>query len=532
MSSRVKMTLVFGVPAMDTTLPRQRSLVILGILGLGMALVSYLVVLSMAAVCAYVPIWLLLHASSLNFQLLALAFCGIGMAGAMVWSLLPRRDKFEEPGPRIDRLSQPHLFAELDRIAAALNEPLPKEVFLIPEMNAFVIDRGGIMGFGSRRVMGIGLPLVAVLNVDEFRAVLAHEFAHYYSGDTRLGPIVYRTRQTMIRTIKNMASLSGAMRFAVAQILHIFVMWILQGYWALYFRATQWISRRQEYRADELACHIAGAESLIGGLVKIHGGAAAFPLYWNFEVSDFLHMGYRPAITEGFELFVQAPGIRKQIDQLVEKELKEAKTDPYDSHPPLHSRIAAARRFVDGHAHAGAAVPSRTLFNDLLQEEARILSRSWCEAEVRKLKTVPWSDMSRSCPAMWADDIRHNAHLLGDMTPEDIPDAAARLAEIGSRIPDPKGRLLTPEQRTGRAADLINMALNLAIANAGWPLQVSPGARYFDVNGERFSVGELLGNLLEKRTTREEWIEHCRSLRIMGVRLAEQKAKAAVSETA
>jgi hypothetical protein len=397
-------------------------------------------------------------------------------------------------------------------------------------MNAFVTDRGGIMGFGSRRVMGIGLPLVAVLNVEEFRAVLAHEFAHYYSGDTRLGPIVYRTRQTMIRTIKNMASLSGAMRVALAQIAYTIVMWVLQGYWKLYFRATQLISRRQEYRADELACHIAGAGSLINGLVKIHGGAAAFPSYWKFEISYLLDQGYRPAITEGFELFVKEAGVRKQIDQFVEKALKEGKTDPYDSHPALGSRIAAARRFQGGQVPAGAAVPARTLFTDLLQEEARLLGRSLPEGEVRRLKTVAWSEMSHSLPAMWADGIREDAHVLGDMTPEDIPEAAGRLAEIGSRIPDPKGMLLTPDQRTGRAVGLIGRALSLAVSNAGWPLHSNPGVCYYDVNGERFDVSEFLGSLLGKKISREEWIERCRSLKIDGVRLAGQKAKAA-SET-
>jgi Zn-dependent protease with chaperone function len=34
------------------------------------------------------------------------------------------------------------------------------------------------MGFGSRRVMGLGLPLLQALNVSQLEAVLAHEFGH------------------------------------------------------------------------------------------------------------------------------------------------------------------------------------------------------------------------------------------------------------------------------------------------------------------------------------------------------------------
>ena len=408
----------------------------------------------------------------------------------------------------------------MEQIAGSLNEPLPNEVFLVPELNAFVTDRGGIMGFGSRRIMGIGLPLIAVLNVSEFRAVLAHEFAHYYGGDTRLGPIVYKTRQTMIRTIQNLASIGGAMRVAIAQIVYRIVLWILQQYWKVYFRATQLISRRQEYRADELACHVAGPEALISGLKKIHGGTAAFPAYWNLEVAGFINQGYRPAITEGFEMFVNAPEILKQIEEYLNKELAQQKTSPYDSHPPLRDRIAAAKLYAGLADDSKSAAPARTLFNDLLSEEARLLSMSGSESLVGALKVIQWSSLSEVLPRMWAENIRTHADLLGNLTPEELPEAIPRLAEIGSRIPDPKGMLLTPDQRTGRATELIGAALALAVVNAGWQLHLSPGERYYDVNGERFSVREFLGSLLSKQITPDKWVERCRELKIVGVRLA------------
>jgi Zn-dependent protease with chaperone function len=49
--------------------------------------------------------------------------------------------------------------------------------------------------------MVIGVPLLAVVSVPQFRAVVAHEFGHYHHGDTRLGPWVYGTRAAVIRTI-------------------------------------------------------------------------------------------------------------------------------------------------------------------------------------------------------------------------------------------------------------------------------------------------------------------------------------------
>src|SRR5262249_43968331 len=81
-------------------------------------------------------------------------------AGLILWSILPRFDKFVAPGPRLAPESQPELFALVRGVADATAEAMPAEVYLVPDVNAFVMHRGGISGIGSRRVMGIGLPLL------------------------------------------------------------------------------------------------------------------------------------------------------------------------------------------------------------------------------------------------------------------------------------------------------------------------------------------------------------------------------------
>ena len=500
---------------------RRRSLTVLAFLSLGMVIASYAIILLIAATCALVPIWIIAN-SSANLQVFILLACGLAIAGTLLWSLVPRRDKFREPGPTISRSSHPRLFAELQSISESLNEPLPEEVFLIPQVNAFVTDRGGVLGFGSRRVMGIGLPLVAILTVTELRAVLAHEFAHYYSGDTRLGPFVYKTRMAMVRTIQNMASMRGVMRVAVAAVVYTLVMWILQGYWKLFFWITQLVSRKQEYRADELACRIAGSEALISGLKKIHGGNAAFPAYWNFEVSPFLAAGFRLPITEGFERFVGVPEISMQMQQQIEKELEKGKTNGYESHPPLRDRVASARLLQLPPSSADSS-PARVLFNDLRSEEARLLEMSTSENSADKvaaLKPLEWSELPAILPRLWFETVSRNAHLLGDLTPDGIPDVISKLPEIGSQIPDPKGMLLTPQQRTARATELIGTALALAVVNAGWELHMTPGERYYQLETERFSIRDFLGQLLTHKISREEWVERCRTLKIAGMRLA------------
>jgi len=141
--------------------------------------------------------------------------------------------------------------------------------------------------------------------------------------------------------------------------------------------------------------------------------------------------------------------------------------------------------------------------------------------QVEALKPVAWQDLPRIVPNLWRDMVKANAKVLGDLTPEGVPEIVSKLPGMGSRIPDPKGMLLTPDERTARAAELIATALALALVNAGWELRLAPGERYYQLGNERFSVREFLGNLLAKKISREEWAERCQALNIAGVRLAD-----------
>src|SRR5581483_7647350 len=324
---------------------RRPSIVLFAILAIVMVIASYIFVVMLAAACVYLPYLALVHSESAGFQILALFLFGIVIAGTMLWSLIPRRDKFAAPGLLLDRSSQPRLFEELDGIAAALKEEIPREVYLVGDANAFVSDRGGILGFGSRRIMGIGLPLLSTLTVSQFRAVLAHEFAHYYGGDTSLGPWVYKTKSSMIRVFENIGSVGALARIAILGVMYLVVTSVLKWYFMAFLRGINFVSRRQEFRADELACLVAGRENLIDGLRTIHGTAIAWPSYWKSEVGPLLGEGKLVAISEGFTRFLRAPDVSTSIEKSLAVRLEKEKTEPYDTHPPLRDRISAAQNF-------------------------------------------------------------------------------------------------------------------------------------------------------------------------------------------
>src|SRR6266571_3639254 len=73
------------------------------------------------------------------------AFCVIG-AGVILWSIVPRPERFQPPGPALEAASNPRLFKELNDVASRVGEPMPHEVYLVPDVNAGVRQRGGFMG--------------------------------------------------------------------------------------------------------------------------------------------------------------------------------------------------------------------------------------------------------------------------------------------------------------------------------------------------------------------------------------------------
>src|SRR5215468_10383902 len=103
-------------------IPPRRSLAIFAALAMLLVAASYLVILLLAVFCVYLPWLLFTHTSS--SQSLAVLVGGVIIAASMVWSVLPRRDKFLVRGLRLERRMHPALFDEIDNIAAALQEPV------------------------------------------------------------------------------------------------------------------------------------------------------------------------------------------------------------------------------------------------------------------------------------------------------------------------------------------------------------------------------------------------------------------------
>lgn len=474
-------------------LPPSRSIAARAALAVALMIGFYTLAIAISAGLLLTCYLMIRHGHRIPGRLLV--FCVLG-AGSILWSILPRRDRFDAPGPELVPGRHPRLFREIEGIARATGQDMPEQVYLVGDVNAWVAQRGGVMGIGSRRVMGLGLPLLRVLTISELRAVLAHEFGHYHGGDTRLGPWIYKTRSAIIRTVQG---LGGILRKPF--------IW----YGTIFLRVTHAVSRRQELVADRLAATVVGSAPLSSGLRRIHGAAVAFALFWRQEVVPMLSAGYRPPVAEGFAQFLQAPRIVEAVEKAVETELRDGRQDPYDTHPPLSTRIAEVRE-LPSFAMDDASAPAISLLEDLPTVERDLLMEMGNPEEVRKLRDTRWEDAGQAVyiPA-WRDLVRRSSQLLEGLTPVLLRDALAlRIAGKGE---------ITDEMRQRIAA--VGAALALAALDAGALLEAEPGKEItVSRDGTRVEPFSVVGALVDGHLEPDVWLAQCEALGIRDADLA------------
>jgi Zn-dependent protease with chaperone function len=458
----------------------------------------YLLAVGLAAGLLWLPYaeWRFAHRVHAKLAIFAVAGAGI-----ILWSILPRPDRFTPPGPSLAAEAHPRLFAALREVAGAVSQAMPADVYLVPDVNAWVARRGGLMGIGSRRVMGLGLPLLSILTVPQLRAVLAHEFGHYHGGDTALGPWVYRTRAAIGRTIHGLAQHSRTLQAPF--------LW----YGKLFLRLTHAVSRRQELAADALAARLAGARPLAEGLRAIHAAAPAFQPYWATEVAPVLDAGYLPPLGDGFARFVKAVRVK----------VPPRPADPYDTHPPLEERLAAlgegsagAGAGADGAAASpAAAAPAAPTALSLLENvpaaEADLLAMAAGDGAVKDLTRVAWDDLPRKVyiPA-WEGIVRQETAALLGMTPASIPEKIEEPRPFGQHMAKAAKRTLSPDESRRFAATSIGAALALALLRRGFEVRTQPGAPIALERGElRIEPFTILARLASGALSPAAWRDQC-----------------------
>jgi heat shock protein HtpX len=461
----------------------------------------YLLAISTALALLFIPYYQLRHNGVHGVTVICLA-----SALAILWSIVPRFDRFKAPGPQLTEQAQPELFQLVRRVSQATGQAMPSDIFLLPEVNAWVSHRGGIMGLGSRRVMGIGLTLLQSVSIGQLRAIVAHEFGHYAGGDLRLGVWLYKTREAMRRTIENLAQTGHG--------IHKPFLW----YANFFMRFSQSVSRAQELAADQIAARIGGVGNAIDALLAVHGAALAYNAYWQQELIPVLTNGYRPPIAAGFSHFLGAQPVADAVSKQIKSEMSRGVADPYDSHPPLNERVAA---LSTGDRTKPSQVDARavSLLRDVQRLEWELLQTLFADPQkAKELKSVEWEETGpRVFLPVWRDESAKHVEPFRALRAADVPRFYAS-ADTLQRL-----RLthLLPDDRERAVRNAIGCGIAARLYDAGWKCEARPGLPVVFAKDDRtfepFALAHHLGTV---GFTDEEWAGACERAGISEMTLA------------
>lgn len=470
------------------------SLALRALLAVVLMVGFYLLALAIAGLLVWLPV---LEYSGRHGVHVKLALVCFVAAGVIVWSVLPRWDRFVEPGVRLTPDAQPEFFAVLRKIAEGTGQRMPEEAYLVGDVNAFVTQRGGIMGFFSRRVLGIGLPLLRAMSVDQVRAVLAHEFGHFHGGDTRLGPWIYKTRAAIGRTVTSLMQVNSVISYP------------FRWYGLLYLRITQAISRAQEFSADRLAATFVGRTPLTTGLEMAPVLGALFEHYWSQEFVPVLEAGRRPPLADGFRRFLAAEDTKALRQQVRDEAMKRLRADPYDTHPPVAARIAAVQGLPEHASSARDERPAIDLLRGIDDLEAKLLAFASADrSAVGKLKPIEWSETGQEVLlAGWKDRLvklrMHPAKPLHGITVAQVPTVLDRRAAIGKLA---GGAEIPKEAEEFFGHFILEIAVGVALAGVGFQVVNLPGEPARLVRGgDEIVPSRLLKDLVQGKLDAAGW---------------------------
>ncbi len=254
-------------------------------------------------------------------------------ASAIAFSLI-RRPTLTLVGHRAAASAQGRLADEVKRVADAVGAEAPQTMVLclVPWVAVTEVRMATLDGSVSGRTLCLSLPLCRILSIDELRALLAHELAHFSHEEAGYARWVAPYDAGVSRALEGLwAQARGMRRLAIAPPA------TLLGFFLNAVNAGGRLGGGREAKADQVAAVVAGADALASALVKVHAFAPA----WDAVVDAMMFAVHsRTQYVNASALFhevVSSNADPQRLRGLVPQELGH----PTDRHPPLAQRLEA-----------------------------------------------------------------------------------------------------------------------------------------------------------------------------------------------
>jgi Zn-dependent protease with chaperone function len=239
-------------------------------------------------------------------------------------------------GKKLPPENHPQLWRFVNELAGIMGAKGPEAIVAGLEPNFYVTEANVICLDGklNGRTMFLSLPMCRILSLDELKAVLGHELAHYKGLDTRFSrrfyPIYRGAAQGLVNIASGFSEKGGAGQLAL---LPAFV--ILSYFLDSFSESEKAISRERELVADTEAAKIATGRNLAIALVKLHAFSDAWPAIRR-EMKRVLEQGKQ--LINVSALFAEvSKGMAS--DDVVKGVSEQGPVHPTDTHPPLSLRL-------------------------------------------------------------------------------------------------------------------------------------------------------------------------------------------------
>lgn len=190
--------------------------------------------------------------------------------GGTAWLMRPRLGRVPREN-LVSREDATELYSLVDDVAAALGTTRVDVIVVSADYNA----SWEVVGLRRRRVLTLGLPLLAALGPHERVALVAHELAHGRNGDSRRGLFV----GSAVGALEELSILLAPEAYTTSSELGIIepvvnaILWVLslppRALLLLEMHLLLHDMQRAEYLADALAAEVAGTDAVVAAHEKL-----------------------------------------------------------------------------------------------------------------------------------------------------------------------------------------------------------------------------------------------------------------------
>jgi Peptidase family M48 len=281
------------------------------------------------------------------------------------------------------------------------------------------------------------------------------------------------------------------------------------------FSVSHAISRQQEFLADALSARTVHPETTASALRRSKALAIPFNGYWKQELASALSAGCLPPITAGFERYLASEHIASAVNRFLDSAQERTETNPLDTHPPLHERIAALKLVSAAGPRPASDPPASTLLPNIETDAQELLEFHAGGMAFSRLRKVEWNDLGMVYAPQWRALTAKSSKFLEAYTTDTIPAGPEAFKKAGSQLMSGDA-----ERRIARAQQTFGAAVAVALLDAGAVAESEPGQPFvFRKGAAAMKPFEVMAQLADGTRTVEEWQAQCRMMGIAGVPL-------------